>query len=138
MQLHCGTFLLLIPVAISGNYLNCSGVKAIVENLQEVVVKIFEDFYNLTPVVNFVKSIEDEKIEKIVDEIIKRIMKSSGESMTFKLQKFDRMTKGRRRKNEFCVLFVNSYEGFKKIFDRMTFGEFKNYIKKVLGDLQQY
>jgi hypothetical protein len=124
MQLHCGTFLILIPVAISGNYLNRPGEVEVVESLKEAVVKIFEDFISLTPVVNFVRSVEDVEIECMVDEIVEEVMKICGESMSFRLQTFDRMTKGRRRKKEFCVFFVDSYRGFRKIYERMLFGEF--------------
>lgn len=84
MQLHCGHLLVLIPVAILGNYLNCPGAQNLaVESLKKAVVKIFEDFYSRTPVVNFVRSIEDVKIDLMVDEIIEKVMKVCDESMSF-------------------------------------------------------
>lgn len=126
MKLHCGLFLFLIPVAVSGNYFLsfcAGGNKPIVESFKEAVVEIFHDFYSLTPVVNFVTSVEDKRIECMVDEILEGIMKVCGESMSFRLQTYDKMTKGRRRKKEFCVFFVDSYRGFRRIFERMKFGE---------------
>lgn len=128
-------------MAIAGNYSNYSSGDETVDVLVEAVVEIFRDFYvKITPVVNFIKSVDEKGVSRrqrkldgekfehfgsmaVVDEIIEHIMLGIELELSFSIQNYDKIARSKTRKIEFCVMIVDSHENFKKIFREMETGK---------------